>query len=48
MSRAWLAVVKLRSTGPPLRAQASAVRRERAAFSVISPSGPGQDRRLVR
>lgn len=47
-SRTWLAVVKLASTGPPLRAQASAVRRERAVFSVTSPSGPGHDRRLVR
>ncbi len=48
MSRTWLAVVKLRSSGPPLRSQASAMRRERSTFSVISPSGPGQDRRLVR
>lgn len=47
MSRTSFAVVKLRSTAPPLRAQASAVRRDRATFSVMSPPGSGQERRLV-
>lgn len=47
MSRTSLAVVRLRSIAPPLRAQASATRRERVTFSVIEPSAPGQDRRFT-
>lgn len=46
MSRTWLAVLKLRITAPPLRAHASATRRDRAAFSSMLPSGAGHDRRV--
>lgn len=48
MSRTSLAVVRLRRTGPPLRAHASAVRRALAMFASIPPSAAGQDRSVTR
>ncbi len=42
MSRASLAVVSERSSAPPLRAQASAMRRARATLASMFPSGAGQ------
>ncbi len=47
MSRASFAVLMVRMTGPPFRAQVSAIRRAVATFAVIVPSGAGQGRSFV-
>ncbi len=48
MSRASLAVLRCLISSPPLRAQASAIRRAVAMLASTDPSGAGQGRSFDR